>query len=416
MERWLVYTIWISVGTLLAGFVVVILWQIGIFTKKSHPIPENLLKSIDADTQKSVQPAAFQDIPMNETAADVDVEATIKNWLKPKKFVLPCHVKPDSMKLNIFFDTWPVNETSIQPSIQPTGIPEDAQFGYALDSCANIQAVGAPGIRSCFIYENLKHIQTLESKEMSFGCNVVVSDVYLFVQSETSISIYTTTASGFVFSSTLVLPNTFYMLGISNGSLFITDQTEGQTLIYEQVGSVWSNVLTIPKMLMSVSFDGNYVWAASAEGLSHWSKNMQNEWTENANWLMKTPLTTVYSLPDILILGEAHNDRIRVVEKSNPEMLKDMLTVPGGQSDCQSLFGDRLVYWQNMLFVSQPLDMNGRGGYTVFGMNNGTAFVPLGMQVGNSCSAQHASQMKIVNERTMLISSNNSVAVLSSLS
>lgn len=128
------------------------------------------MKTAEPVQQKAVQPAAFQDIPFGTSFDDatVDVDATIKNWLKPKKFVIPCDVHPEALKLNIFFDTWPVNETSIQP----TGISEDAQFGYALDSCKNIQAIGAPGIRSCFVYENLKHIQTLESKEMSFGCNV----------------------------------------------------------------------------------------------------------------------------------------------------------------------------------------------------------------------------------------------------
>ena len=128
---------------------------------------------------------------------------------------------------------------------------------------------------------------------------------------------------------------------------------------------------------------------------------------------MKTPLTTVSAAKDTLFVGEAHNDCVRVVDKTNPEMVLQTLNIPGGQPNrnLPGLFGDRIVHWNDMVFISQPLDMNERGGYCVYKC---PTYIPLAMQIGVCESAQHASQIKRVSDDDLLISAQNAVYRLAS--
>lgn len=404
------WIIWCVVGTMVLAVIFIILWQIGVFNKQHSPPVEiqEIRAEIDQKSPTDTNTTATNDI---DVSGDYDVDNAIKQWLKPPKFQMPITYEP-MVQTRIFFDEWKVQENSLKPH----GIPSDAQFGYSLDTHNSIVAVGAPGIRTVYVYHDINQPpQELESKEEEFGCNVVLSDNYLFIQSKINISIFTYAVNTYVFSVNLILPSSFYILDTLHDTLFITDQSECQTLIYELVDMRWTEVLVLPKMLMSVAFD-EHVWAVSAEGLSHWSKNLQGEWTEDAVWLMNTPLTTVTIIDENrLALGEAHNDQIRIVDKTNPEVLIEMFQIPGGTADPKfpSLFGDRMAYWQNMLFVSQPLDMNGRGGFVVYDFANGMK--PMGMQIGESCTAQHASQIKQVSSRTLLVTTLNSVSVLSIL-
>lgn len=397
--KWL--WIWIALGILTVAFIVTILWQVGLFQR--HPKRPMIVSTEHIeDTQKlplieseKLQPAYCDPVVVSE---EVDADQIIAKWLKPPPFMVP-HIDND----------WPFQQTvgdwPFVSELLPTdSLLDGAQFGYSLDAHQNTAVVGAPGMNRVYVYDHLQLVQTLVSESKQFGMNVAICKPdckLLAAQSNDGVHVYEWEDQRFVLKSVLSVAIQFSILSFSSDrSLWIVDQNRGETHIHESPD--WSLTFVIPKMIMAISNQcENRVWAASVEGLSHWSKNTHKEWTEDANWLMKVPLTTVAEIgDDRLIVGESHMDRFSIVSKQNPETILDSIMVPGGPiPNTTGLFSDCVVESNGFVIVSHPLDINGRGAVTAYQIESG---MPLGMMIGMYPDAQFASHVRKAGDKVLV--------------
>lgn len=438
--------VWIIVAIaacVLAGVGALVAWQLGAFKPKSKRIPPppgpsgepqvGDIRASEAPADKSLLERDLQIAAAAEETRTID--DVIAAWLTDgSPDYTPDHSSPAYVAdVVLVAGAWNCTRSQLLPGAE--ALSEGDRFGYAVDSQAQVTIVTAPGTGSgdgvAYVFGgNLKFVQKIDApaKGERFGTDCVLSPsaTMLFVQSDSSVYVYTRTLPQctYSFSVKLELTSDIQILKCSpENTLWVSNQKEGTTHILgrSQVGE-WTVVADIPVLTMQIAFDPKtqYVWAATSEGVTHWSRNNRGEWIENARWLESMALTSVEQFVPInsansyLLLGEAQNDCVSVVSALDPNTMLDRVVVPGGSSGVagasEGLFGDRVVSFGGLVVVSAPLDgvypIKNAGCIVVYQLTDDAKLLPVAMvrSAQMDSMSQFGSYVRVHDSKTLLVS------------
>jgi hypothetical protein len=437
---------------LIAAIIMIALWQTDTFNTTTESATKTQIR---IDDDKPSEPSASHDKDVNHISkttvlpvpeaeqifetTEQQLKQSLDRWLKDVHMVdvrvggdMPADDEV-SREIIVAQNKWSCSRSILQP---PGGALKGDFFGYSMDAAGGLVAISAPGVehKSGAVYvfdQNLQHHQTLKAssrgKRFGISCLLSPDGKVLVVQSDDTVHIFRKADLDFVLEQELALDNYNQVLGAAPcNTIWVSNQTDGLIHVYDFIDGTWQNVCTRSVMGMDMSYEPEtkHVWLASSEGLRHWSRDLQGDWTENASWLTDIALTTVDQFEpksgqhegiNLLVLGQAHTDSMTLVSAMNPHEIIDRIEVPGGHQSHQNvLFADTALWWDTAqsIVVTLPLDyVNGTkhcGAVIIYQLTQDSRLMPVCMLRGDRVDAasQFGSIVKVHQDNALLISAS----------